>query len=238
MVLLLEHFKAMQDMASKWLEPADGWTDRDGRFWRDENGIDGFVGDLIYMLDGPEQRAAQAEAEQLVEQPAYPTEDAYMAACRALHWATALLRHHGVEPVDLSRVENLTHYPPEDYDFGPSLKVEREEAAEWRMDIRRQVEQADAIAKGAREHAAAMEKRSYDLAVENNDLRSRLMNSEMVYAQLRGYLEGKLDSEPAPMVPAQREPFHARMPDASGGAASQRMWGDGRRDQLKSWYHR
>jgi hypothetical protein len=45
----------------------------------------------------------------------YPTEDAYMRACRALHWRTAQLRAHGVEPIRLT--DDMGHYPPEDFDF-------------------------------------------------------------------------------------------------------------------------
>jgi len=47
----------------------------------------------------------------------YPTEDAYMAVCRANHWKTAQLRFHGIEPIDLTKIEDITHYPPEDFDF-------------------------------------------------------------------------------------------------------------------------
>jgi hypothetical protein len=49
--------------------------------------------------------------------PAYPTEDAYMAAARAGHWRTAQLRAHGIEPLDLTKVANLTQYPPDDFDW-------------------------------------------------------------------------------------------------------------------------
>lgn len=45
----------------------------------------------------------------------YPTEDAYLSVCRALHWRTAELRSHGVEPVTLPL--NAEHYPPDDYVF-------------------------------------------------------------------------------------------------------------------------
>ena len=47
-----------------------------------------------------------------------PTQDAYMAACRAGHWRMAELRAHGIEPLNLTKVADLTHYPPDDYDFG------------------------------------------------------------------------------------------------------------------------
>ena len=63
-------------------------------------------------------RALDAFREDLKVLCGRPTEDAYMAACRALHWRTAQLRYHGVEPLDLTKVPNLTHYPPDDFDFG------------------------------------------------------------------------------------------------------------------------
>lgn len=47
----------------------------------------------------------------------YPTEDAYMRACRALHWRTEELRQAGIEPLDLTKVPELSHYPPEDFRF-------------------------------------------------------------------------------------------------------------------------
>jgi hypothetical protein len=54
-----------------------------------------------------------------VREHQYPTEDAYMAACRALHWRTEQLRQAGIEPLDLTKVPEhlLTHYPPEDFVF-------------------------------------------------------------------------------------------------------------------------
>lgn len=41
----------------------------------------------------------------------FPTEDAYMAACRALHWRTAQLRANGIEPVEIPL--NAPAYPPD-----------------------------------------------------------------------------------------------------------------------------
>lgn len=45
-----------------------------------------------------------------------PTEDAYNRACRALHWRTAELRAHGIEPIAIP--EDAPLYPPDDFDFG------------------------------------------------------------------------------------------------------------------------
>ena len=45
----------------------------------------------------------------------YPTEDAYMAACRAGHWRTAQLRAHGIEPIRLPM--DAAQYPPDDFDW-------------------------------------------------------------------------------------------------------------------------
>lgn len=50
----------------------------------------------------------------------YPTEDAYMAACRALHWRTAELRFHGIEPIAIP--QDASHYPPDNFDFGSKSK--------------------------------------------------------------------------------------------------------------------
>lgn len=45
----------------------------------------------------------------------YPTEDAYLRACRALHWHTAQLRALGVEPDPIA--PDAPHYPPDDHVF-------------------------------------------------------------------------------------------------------------------------
>lgn len=45
----------------------------------------------------------------------YPTEDAYMAACRAGHWRNGQLRAYGIEPLQLT--PDMPHYPPEDFDW-------------------------------------------------------------------------------------------------------------------------
>lgn len=42
-----------------------------------------------------------------------PTQAAYDAACRALHWRTAELRANGIEPMKLT--DDMGQYPPEDY---------------------------------------------------------------------------------------------------------------------------
>lgn len=62
---LLKHFKKMQAQVQQYLPPED-YTDLEGKVVvaSDREGIDSlFIGDMIYMLDGPEQREAQAEAE-------------------------------------------------------------------------------------------------------------------------------------------------------------------------------
>ena len=45
----------------------------------------------------------------------YPTEDAYLRVCRALHWHTAQLRAHGIEPDPIA--PDAPHYPPDDHVF-------------------------------------------------------------------------------------------------------------------------
>lgn len=119
---LLDHFKRMQEMATAFIMP-ESYTDHEGTVHEaDEDRVNAFGGDMIYMLDGPEQRAAQAQAELVVSQ-GYPTEDAYMAVNRALHWRTEQLRQAGIEPLDLSKLHwegdgrVLPHYPPESFRF-------------------------------------------------------------------------------------------------------------------------
>jgi NTP pyrophosphatase (non-canonical NTP hydrolase) len=62
-VALLQHMHKMQDMAGMYLQPGD-YTDIEGKtFMGDKLGgkSTAFVNDVLYMLDGPEQRAAEAE---------------------------------------------------------------------------------------------------------------------------------------------------------------------------------
>jgi hypothetical protein len=71
---LLEHFKRMQDMAARYILPNEvPYVDRDGKASTSpdvagQNDPHGnirrklFENDMIYMLDGPEQREAQADA--------------------------------------------------------------------------------------------------------------------------------------------------------------------------------
>ena len=76
------------------------------------------------------------------------------------------------------------------------------------------------------------------LKEDSNDLRSRLMASELAYAKLHGYLAGRRDAEPPRMVPEQREPFYAQMPDGSFGTASLDWRQNGAGGTVKHWYHR
>lgn len=115
---LLDHFKRMQDMATRYLQP-EVYVDLEGREQTDSFKADAFVDDIIYMLDGPEQREAQAQAELVVSQ-GYPTEDAYMRNCRALNWRTAQLRQAGIEPLNLMELNGeaeVPHYPPDHFRF-------------------------------------------------------------------------------------------------------------------------
>ncbi|MEO1169640.1 MAG: hypothetical protein AAFW97_13110 [Pseudomonadota bacterium] len=54
---LLRHFREMQDMCARWLQP-EPYKDRDGVVWP-HGSHEAFVNDMIWMLDGPEQRAAE-----------------------------------------------------------------------------------------------------------------------------------------------------------------------------------
>lgn len=206
---LLEHFKAMQGMCRAYVEPTGSYTDREGTISKGVGEHYAFANDMIYMLDGPEQREAQEAAEKI---------DAY---------------HE-----------------------------------DWRMDIRAQVGQADEVAKFQKQRADGLESELEDMRAElsamrdrvavsesdkkraiaaldadrviQNDLRSRLMDSELAYAKLVGYVEALQDGLPAVMVPQQREPYFTRMPDGSSGAASARTWGRGGSSNApaQAWYHR
>lgn len=55
---LTSHFAKMQEMASRYLEPAP-YTDHEGETWNASAAGYGFIKDMIWMLDGPEQREAQ-----------------------------------------------------------------------------------------------------------------------------------------------------------------------------------
>lgn len=68
MTTLLEHFKAMQARAAAFVESTQTYTALDGRVspvgsLEKASRCNLFINDMIYMLDGPEQRDAQAEAE-------------------------------------------------------------------------------------------------------------------------------------------------------------------------------
>lgn len=55
------HFRAMQNMAAQYLEPGP-YTDRDGkRHVTNQRAQEAFISDMIYMLDGPEQRDAEEQ---------------------------------------------------------------------------------------------------------------------------------------------------------------------------------
>lgn len=56
---LPKHFERMQEMAARYLEPGP-YVASDGIPFESEEGqLRAFVSDMIYMLDGPEQRKAQ-----------------------------------------------------------------------------------------------------------------------------------------------------------------------------------
>jgi hypothetical protein len=55
--------KTMQRRATAFLVPED-YQDRNGVIWSDEkNRMNAFINDIIYLLDGPEQREAEAEVD-------------------------------------------------------------------------------------------------------------------------------------------------------------------------------
>lgn len=67
---LLKHFRKMQDMARGYVEPTPAYVDREGGASNAAgSGLEGsqrnwlFAKDMLYMLDGPEQRDALTEAQ-------------------------------------------------------------------------------------------------------------------------------------------------------------------------------
>ena len=74
----------------------------------------------VATIDGNLDLVAVAEE---LDKRIAPTEDAYVNACRALHWRTAQLRAHGIEPIRLAH--DAEHNPPEDFDFLAAEAKER-----------------------------------------------------------------------------------------------------------------
>jgi hypothetical protein len=70
MTKLEQHFQRMQDMAARYILPQDQpYVDREGNTSKVASGSDQsvrdrlFANDMLYMLDGPEQRAAQVQVD-------------------------------------------------------------------------------------------------------------------------------------------------------------------------------
>jgi hypothetical protein len=167
-VKLLDHFKAMQAMATVFIMP-EPYTDREGKVHTDDDARDSaFAADMIYMLDGPEQRAAERDYAD-----------------------------------DQDRMEDM------------------------RMQVR---EAQDKVAVANSDRGRATQALGEERKIQN-ELRTLLFNSEMRYAKLVGYVEGRKDAEPPRMVPEQREGFMAQMSDASGVTM-------GWRNDASHWFHR
>jgi len=66
MTKLLEHFKRMQAMCAAYVCP-EPYQPQTGMPGTDDTRSDMFANDMIYMLDGPEQREAQLAASKLVD---------------------------------------------------------------------------------------------------------------------------------------------------------------------------
>lgn len=75
------------------------------------------------IAEGPDWKALYMDAQARVverdqrihELSSRPTMDAYLAACRALHWHTAQLRANGIEPDPIE--PDAPHYPPDGHVF-------------------------------------------------------------------------------------------------------------------------
>lgn len=173
---LLAHIKAMQALSTAYLTPepyvamvAGPGYDAGTAFPSGSGGADkAFANDMIYMLDGPEQRTAELD-----------------------------------HADDLDRMEDM------------------------RMQVR---EAQDKVAVANSDRGRATQALGEERKIQN-DLRTLLFNSEMRYAKLLGYVEGRQDAEPPRMVPEQREGALARMHDASGVTM-------GWRNDASHWFHR
>ena len=177
---LLGHIRAMQAAVTDYLTPEPYIAKVDGKDYKagarcahgGELAKDALLNDLIYMLNGPEQRAAERDHTNAI--------DGFKAQVGDLEDANRAMRDRvAVSESDKGRATAA---------LGEERKVQ-------------------------------------------NDLRTRLYNSELAYAKLHGYLEGRQDAEPPRMVPEQREPLMARMPDASGVST-------GWRNDATHWFHR
>lgn len=167
---LMEHMRAMQAAVTAYLTHGG------------ELAKDALINDLIYMLDGPEQR------------------DAELAAMADANELTGLRQRE-------TDLEDLV--------------------ADLRAKV---VEMRDRVAVSESDKMRAVNALGEERKIQN-DLRTRLYNSELAYAKLHGYLEGRQDAEPPRMVPEQRESLMARMPDASGVST-------GWRNDASHWFHR
>ena len=164
------HFKSMQSMASRFLEPGE-YIDRNGDgFDKDAGQRAAFINDMLHMLDGPEQREVQTGYQEL-----------------------------------LDKADEVKH-------------LEARVAV-----LQSELKQA---------HSARQ-----PLADENNDLRSRLMTSELAYARLRGYLDRTEDERPPVMVAQHRERAPASMPDGTMGT-DYGGWRGGNSTQERKWFHK
>lgn len=169
MIELLNHMAAMQGMASRFLEP-EVYVDRDGA--RIAKGPKAeplrntaFINDMLFMLDGPQEREAVAKAKHFLSE----------------------------QNQKLGAAEQKAHQA-----------------------------EMDAI----------------NLKAETNELRTRLMASELAYAKLRGYVDRMVDEQPPVMVPQERIPMHAQMPDGTFGTSSPDWRQDGSGRSQRHWYHR
>ena len=161
---LLDHFKAMQGMVSCYLEPGPYEPQTEAGKTLAEDDRDRLIQDLIWMLDGPEQRAAERD--------------------------------------DANAVEG---FKAQVGDLEDSIRAMRDRVAVSESDKMRAV-------------TALGEERKIQ-----NDLRTLLFDSEMRYAKLVGYVEGRRDAEPPRMVPEQRESALSWMHNTRGPS---------------SWFHR
>ena len=160
---LVAHFRVMQGMATAYLIPED-YRDRDGKvvFQGDNNNTpewknaqrgrraEAFANDMIYMLDGPEERAALAEAASPPAREEAPVEGAgepkYFAAFMG---ESDALRNRTSEP-EAGAVAWLTRGMNGRGDWMQWEVCSEKRASQWRGDVayrigRRQVIQVREI---------------------------------------------------------------------------------------------
>lgn len=154
-------------------------------------------------------------------------------AAKKLNPRNARFEPVGTNLFDATQAEAMIRHLLEESGLD-KLFAEVEQASEWRMDIRKQVTQADAVAKSWKEKSDAQ-------TVENDSLREQLFDALMDGERMRGYLDGTVDAEAPAMVPAQRErrlDHYTGTPRQDFGNGAGYASGGYGRERPKRWFHK